>query len=94
MIETLYAQKGYPFVDIEGGKNSRCTRVRCRYNQFIHTDFHRKNDVEKRHKITRTKPRAMRVKNGTTHVTSTAPSDTTRQSVIKALPLFVHESEL
>ena len=44
MIETLYAQKGYPFVDIEGGKNSRCTRVRCRYNQFIHTDFHRKKE--------------------------------------------------
>src|SRR5947208_14891287 len=48
IVETLYAGNGHPFVDIEGGKNCRCTRVRCRYNQF--TDFHRKNDVEKRHK--------------------------------------------
>lgn len=63
-------------------------------NSFTQIFTERKNDVEKRHKITRTKPRAMRVKNGTTHVTSTAPSDTTRQSVIKALPFFVHESEL
>lgn len=53
MIETLYAQNGHPFVDIEGGKNCRCTRVRCRYNQF--TDFHRKNDVEKRPQDTRDK---------------------------------------
>jgi hypothetical protein len=91
IVETLYAGNGHPFVDIEGGKNCRCTRVRCRYNQF--TDFHRKNDVEKRHK-TQGQSRGPRIAGMVTHVTSTAPLDTTCQSVIKALPFFVHSSEL